>query len=195
MTVQHVALFSGKGGVGKTTIAVSLAQHSERLLVDADPQCSAADWADMREALYPKVIATPLARLPRLLAEYPASVIDMPGSLSTGAVAALETVDLTLVVTTDHQFELNALRQSLDIVRTAGSRSVVLLNKLHPFTDPTPVVEAIEGLGVQVCPVVVRERSPHYKALTQGLTAMEYDPEGAAANEIRNLWKWIESQV
>lgn len=194
MTIQHVALFSGKGGVGKTTLAVSLAQYAQRLLLDADPQCSASDWADMRDNPQPEVIAAPLARLPRLVEQYPSSIIDMPGSLSAGAVAALQAVDLTLVVTGDHQFELNAIRQSVDIVRTAGTRMAVLLNKLHPFTDPTAVIEAIESLDVEVCPVVVRERSPHYKALVLGQTAIEYDPEGAAASEVIRLWNWIQEQ-
>lgn len=192
MSVQHVAVFSGKGGVGKTTIALALAQHTSRLLVDADPQCSASDWRDLREADVPEVIAAPLARLPRLLADRDASIIDMPGSLTNGAMTALQAADLTLVITGDHQLELSALQQSLEIAQAAGTRVLVVLNKLHPFTDAGPVTEDIQSLGVEVCPVVIRERSAHYKSLVEGKTAAEFDPDGAAAAEIARLWQWIE---
>ena len=192
MSVQHIAVFSGKGGVGKTTLALALAQYTNRLLVDADPQCSASDWSDLRAAETPEVIASPLARLPRLLEDREASIIDMPGSLTNGAMTALQAADLTLVITGDHQLELCALQQSLEIAQAAGTRVVVVLNKVHPFTDVKPVTEDIQGLGVEVCPVVIRERSAHYKSLVEGRTAVEYDPDGPAAAEIIRLWQWIE---
>src|ERR1051325_9341830 len=48
-----VALLNQKGGTGKTTLAVHLAgelalQGNRVLLIDADPQASALDWAETR---------------------------------------------------------------------------------------------------------------------------------------------------
>lgn len=192
MTIQHIAIFSGKGGVGKSTIAVSLAQHSGYLLVDADPQCSAAGWGEMRDEPTPPVKAVPLAQVLSEIERSPSSIIDMPGSLSSGGISVLKRVDLILVLTNDHQFELDALSQSVEIAQAVGKRVVVLLNRIHPFSDPKPVMRGIEQFGAQVCPVVIRDRSPHYKALREGKAAAEFEPGGAAATEIASLWAWIE---
>ena len=45
-----------KGGTGKTTVAVSLAEacaerYGEALLIDADPQGSAMTWAELAEEM------------------------------------------------------------------------------------------------------------------------------------------------
>ena len=56
--MQVVALVSQKGGAGKTTLAAGLAVSGERaglstVLVDLDPQASAAKWGDLRNAETP----------------------------------------------------------------------------------------------------------------------------------------------
>jgi chromosome partitioning protein len=51
--MKTVAILSGKGGSGKSTIALHLAVGAERrgysvAVLDVDPQASAATWADSR---------------------------------------------------------------------------------------------------------------------------------------------------
>mgnify|MGYP006279930913 CR=1 FL=1 len=192
--VSSIAVFSGKGGVGKTTISIALAQYTGKVLIDADPQCSATDWADMRSGGSPTVISAQLNRVPKLLEQHPQVIIDTPGAIAGNIQTALREVSLILLVTGDRQFELNALSQSVDMGISVGKPVVVLLNRLHPFTDPAPIREAIQGLDVEVCPIVIRERSAHYKSLVHGQTAAEYEPEGAAATEIAQLCQWLEAR-
>ena len=52
--MQTLALICQKGGAGKTTLAIHLAveaaaQGMRTLLLDLDPQASAARWADRRK--------------------------------------------------------------------------------------------------------------------------------------------------
>ena len=67
-----IALVSQKGGAGKTTLALNLAVASElagqpAVIVDIDPQASAAAWADSREGETPVVVSAQAARLAEVL--------------------------------------------------------------------------------------------------------------------------------
>jgi chromosome partitioning protein len=104
-----IALLNQKGGVGKTTlsvhIATALAAGSEEerhkvLLIDADPQGSALDWAAARTApaRFP-VIGLPKPTLhreiPALAQGYEWVVIDGPprvNELARSAIAASQLV-------------------------------------------------------------------------------------------------------
>ena len=73
--MKIVAVVCRKGGVGKTTIATHLAVAAEKLglvtvVLDLDPQASAASWGDHRgKGSAPAVVAAQATRLPLLLKE------------------------------------------------------------------------------------------------------------------------------
>lgn len=67
-TLNVVAVIAEKGGVGKTTLALSLAVAAVRAgrkvaVLDLDPQATAAQWTDRRTPEFPWVVATPASRL------------------------------------------------------------------------------------------------------------------------------------
>lgn len=92
--MRTVAMISQKGGAGKTTLAVALAALAERagiasVLVDLDPQASAARWGDLRENDTPVVTCAPAARLvPVLAAARAARRGCRPGSHTSGVAGA-----------------------------------------------------------------------------------------------------------
>src|SRR5215213_8052322 len=70
--MRTIALINQKGGVGKTTVALHLAaafwQRGENVLIlDLDPQASATEWHDAREAELPHVESVQPARLAKVM--------------------------------------------------------------------------------------------------------------------------------
>lgn len=195
MTVQHrpsIAVFSGKGGVGKSTISAALAQHRNCPLIDCDPQLTAFDWGERRSTPLP-VVSAHLARVPSLLREHPGAIVDTPGALVGNLNVVFKSVELVLVVTGDRQPELDALPSSIEMVRDSGTPFVVVANRVHPFANAEPLLEYIKGLAGLVYPKALRERSQHYKAWPLGQTALEFEPESAASLEVQGLAEWLEA--
>ena len=50
---------------------------------------------------------------------------------------------------------------------------------------------AIREYSVVACPVILHQRIDHQHSFTQGMTAPEFAPRGAAAEEMQALEKWI----
>ena len=102
-----IAMINQKGGTGKTTLSTNLAsafaETSPVLLLDADPQGSAQDWADSR--LQPMLNlhlqrAEPgrlLEQVRSLAAEYAWVIIDGPPGISRTSADAVRTADLVLI--------------------------------------------------------------------------------------------------
>ncbi len=102
-----IAILNQKGGVGKTTLAVHIATALARkkrsvLLLDANPQGSALDWAAARhgEKLFP-VIGLPKSsihkELPAVAANFDVVLIDGPPRVYDVARSAIMASDLVLV--------------------------------------------------------------------------------------------------
>ena len=77
-----IALVGQKGGTGKTTIAENLAVAASAArrsvaVIDLDPQTSATNWKDRREAETPTVVSCQVARLRYVLSEAEKNGVEM----------------------------------------------------------------------------------------------------------------------
>lgn len=197
-----VALLSQKGGAGKTTLACGLAVESERagraaVIVDLDPQASAAKWADLREADTPVVTSAQAARLAPVLAAAgdagaSAVFIDTAPHSADAALMAARVADLVIIPCRPSAADLHAISGTIDLTRLAKTRSAVVINAA-PVNNPVTgqAQAAIAGYRIEAVPVVMHQRIDHVHAFTAGLAATEWAAGSKAAEELTALAKWI----
>lgn len=113
-----VAAAATKGGCGKTTTAVALAQAAvaagvDVRVLDIDPQGSAATCAP---DLVEKVTASSAAEIRERAGEWELVILDLPPGAQLGAIAGLEAADVVVGVTGLNQLELDGLAHLLRMV-------------------------------------------------------------------------------
>jgi chromosome partitioning protein len=197
--MKTLALIAQKGGVGKTTVAVNLAVVAgvKAALFDLDQQESAVIWADRREAEEPHVEFLTERRLPDGLkaAEqngFALAIIDTPPAAGPQAFTAAQAADLVLVPCRPSLIDLDAIRRTAQLIKSAGIPAYVVFNAAPPgattlLDDARAIVAAT---GLTVAPVVLRERSAFRAAWPLGKAVVELDPSGKAAQEILALSNW-----
>jgi chromosome partitioning protein len=209
--MKILGLLSRKGGVGKTTLAVHLAVLAQQagkrtLIIDLDPQRSAAGWWRAREAQTPQLVETDPGKLGEVLDAARADgvdlvVIDTRPSVEADAVHVATLSDLLVVPTRPAILDLRAILGTLDIVKGAPRRALLVLNACP---SPRGVGEAsvtgdarraLTAFGVPVAAVAVASRTAFSHALVGGLTANEAEPDGKAAKEMRALWRIIDKEL
>lgn len=202
--MKKVALIAQKGGVGKTTVAVNLAIAAgpKTALFDLDPQESAVIWADRRAAEAPHVEFLTDRRLPDGLSAaekqgFLLAIIDTPPAAGSQAFTAAQAADLVLIPCRPSLVDLDAIRRTAQLVKSAGITAYVVFNAAPPgattlLEDARAIVEAT---GLAVAPVILRERSAYRGAWPMGKGVTETEPNGKAAGEIWALKKWVFEQL
>jgi chromosome partitioning protein len=204
--MKTIAIISQKGGAGKTTLALHLAVAAEQAgraaaVIDLDPQASATGWGDHREKDKPAVASSQAARLDQVLTAAreegaALAIIDTAPHSENAALAAARSADLILIPCRPAILDLRAINSTIDLAKLARKPAVVVLNSVPPRSSLGEDADhAIEVYGIEVCPVRIGQRAVFIHALTEGLTAQEYEPDGKGAREIRHLYKWTCRQM
>ena len=141
--MEVIAVIAQKGGTGKTTLAISLAVAAQRAgrtaaIVDLDPQATASNWGDRREADSPAIVSAHPVRLAQVLkaAEEGGAdlvVIDTPPRAERAAMEAAKASDLVLVPCRPSIFDLETISTTLELLAAVGSKPVAgVLNGVPP---------------------------------------------------------------
>jgi chromosome partitioning protein len=202
-----IAVIAQKGGTGKTTLTLALAVAAQlagkvTAVIDLDPQATASNWSDRREADSPVVVSAQPARLPHVLTSAEASgatmvLIDTPPRAEQAALAAAKAANLILIPCRPAIYDLETVATTLELVRIAGDKSVLaILNGVPPRGSKKDQAEdVIRELGLLVCPIAFGWRTAFSDAGALGLTAQEYDPSSKSALETVEVYKFVSKLI
>lgn len=206
------AVLNQKGGVGKTTVAVSLAAAAHlggnrALVIDLDPQGSALHWYARRDEgsrLAGLVVVASLKltthRLKEMAVGYNFVVIDCPPRLDDLSVSAAVGADAVVIPVTPGPFDLWATGETLATLNKAdqireqlGMAPVKRLFVVNQADRRTAISREAEELlqsheGGQLVGVIHR-RVAFARASQDGETVMSQLLDPSAAAEVSSLYE------
>lgn len=211
---MKIAFVNQKGGVGKTTLAVhvadALARRGKRvLLVDADPQASAIEWAAAREStheaadgevLFPVVaLATHFIHkeMPVLAKGYDCVIIDGPPRVNNVSASVIMASDLVLIPVMPSGFDVWATPDIMELIDKAKTMSdaigkvieaaFVVNRKVNQTVIGKALADTLGQHPLPILPTSISQRIAFADSVTKGRTVLETDPNGPAAKEVTQL--------
>lgn len=198
-----IGVLQQKGGVGKTTLSLNLAAAYARqglkvLVIDADPQGSAQEWASVRTA-EPLFSVVGMARpnlhreLERIIPGYDIVLIDGAPRSNDLVRSALLASDHVLIPVQPSPFDVWAARQIVALIEAAQefkpaiTASFIITRKVGNTVIGREAAKAFAEQPFAIEPTSITQRVAFAEAAAQGLTVIETEPNGAAADEIRAL--------
>lgn len=203
------AVVNSKGGVGKTTTAVHLATMLARtgktLMIDGDPQQSAASWAAWRRdtdyqpsptttCLTGKAI---LAEGKQLATGFNNVVVDAGGRDSAGLRSALLLAQRAIVPVGASNLDAAAMTDLLTVVDLARDYNEtldvrVLLTRIDPRTkDASEMLAFLAEQKLTVLPTKVCERVAYRRAIGEGAIVQEIGKDQAAIAEMESFFNEV----
>jgi chromosome partitioning protein len=209
--MQTLVFNSQKGGSGKTTLCASLAAYVETIgqgpafLIDTDPQGTLTAWHSKRASEAPQRVELPfegIGEALKLMAARGAAYcfIDTPPTRPDSAdsdLAALASLfrlaDLVLVPVRPSPTDLWAVAATVAALKHEAVPFMFVLNQVKSNASITGQAAAVLSHHGRVAETFIGDRVPYAAAMTDGRTASEIAPKGAAAAETGKLWKNIQA--
>ena len=185
-----VAIVNQKGGVGKTSIATNLAfalaLDDTVILLDSDPQRSAAGWATLKT--HPDLLLTvqgveagALAREVRASEDtYGWVVIDCPPGITQVNVDAIRVADVVLIPCKPRVWDVWACGDIVDAVKLRQQanrgwpKAAFVISMGRPRTRFSQSIgEALQDLGLPLLQSRTTERESYALAAAEGRSVLE----------------------
>jgi chromosome partitioning protein len=205
--MRTIAFINQKGGSGKSTLAACLAvaarDAGERVfIIDMDPQKSLLKWGHRREDKELPVEAVSAAKLASALAalakgQVTLAIIDTPAVDTPAADAAMSRADLCIIPARPTIFDIWSSEIARGKLKTANKDYVFVLNQCSAMQDSQRVQDgaaALEAMGGLLRPLIA-SRVDYQEAAREGMGVTEINPNGKAADEMRQLWASLKRRL
>jgi chromosome partitioning protein len=210
--MQAIVLATQKGGSGKSTIAIGLALAAQEAghnvrLIETDQQGTLSNWQRRRGSARPLVETIYNAReiesrLQSLaLAGVTLAIIDTAGGITAATTEAVRYCDFCLIPARPSIVDIEASAATLELVRAWRKPFAFVLNQTpirsqrnNYAADAIGDAAARDLEDVLARPLIVM-RNDHQDALAAGLAVSELSPFGKSADEIRDLWRWVDARI
>jgi chromosome partitioning protein len=199
--MRCIALVNEKGGAGKSTLAINIAsaltrQGNHVVLVDADPQGTSREWAEMNPPGYPvgftelDVVRLDTPALLRSLKSISADyiIIDTPAKADDVSATAIRLADVALLPLQPSGADMNAVAPTVKMIhakRELGGaiEAAFLLNCIDDRTTMTRQARAgaWNGYDLPILNAAVADRTVFVQSYDAGVSVYEmHDPAAIA---------------
>lgn len=205
-STRTIVFSSQKGGSGKTTLCgqlavqAELAGHGPVALIDTDPQGSLSGWWNARGHETPVFVQTSVEGLFDAIAELrrlgiKLVFIDTQPTVTETIHNIIRYGDLIVIPTRPSPHDLRAIGPTVDLVEQCKKPLIFAINcatRKAKLNDDVAIALSQHGT---VAPIIVHSRVDFATSMIDGKSVMEINPDGKSAEEIRNLWDYIDERL
>jgi chromosome partitioning protein len=203
--MRTLAFLTQKGGSGKTTLALHIAvaaleDRARVLLVDTDPQQSAAAWRGARQAVEPMLLTVPAERIGEVQDAarrwHGLVVIDSAPHAGADSTRLARAADFVVIPLRPDTIDVAAVGAAMAIVQAVQVPAVFVLSSCPPRAPEIEETRAALGAyDYPVAPCIITERRGFARAFATGRAVTEFEADGKAAAEIRALWRYLKENM